>query len=79
MVKIDGKTNTGTELIKIFYYSVCQVYLCCYAVFTLSLGRIWNFFHKLSSSSNFAYSYTVKPRPSADYIGMKMSVLNPLN
>ena len=26
-------------------------------------------------SCNFAYSATVKPRPSADYIGMKISVL----
>ena len=40
----------------------------------LSLKDIY-FFHKCISSSNFAYSATVKPRPSADSIGMKISVL----
>ena len=29
-------------------------------------------------SCNFAYSATVKPRPSADYIGMKISILPPI-
>ena len=35
------------------------------------------FFHKLSSSFCLAYSATVKTRLSADYIGMKISVLPP--
>ena len=29
-------------------------------------------------SCNFAYSATVKPRPSADYIGMEISILPPI-
>ena len=29
---------------------------------SLILGRIWNFFHKLIFSSNFAYKATVKPQ-----------------
>ena len=33
------------------------------------------FFTNSDPSSNFAYSATVKPKPSADYIGMKTSVL----
>ena len=35
------------------------------------------FFTNSDPSSNFAYNATVKPRPSADYIGMKISVLTP--
>lgn len=34
-------------------------------------------FHKLSSSSNFAFSATVKPKATARYIGMKKLVLSP--
>ena len=49
-----------------------------HVLFILSLGRIWNFFHKLSSSSNFGYGATTKLGPSADYIGIKVFVL-PLN
>ena len=59
------------------YYSSCQVYTCCYVLIILRLGRIWNFFHKLSSRSNFAYSATVQPRLSSYFISMKISVLPP--
>ena len=55
------------------YYPLCQVYICCYVLFHLSLGS----FTKLIPSSNFPYSAIVKPRPLAYYIGMKISVLPP--
>ena len=76
-VKIDDKTNTSTELTTKIDYSLCQEYISCCVLFTLSLDMILNFFHKLSLSSYFVYSATVKPRQSADYIGMKISVLSP--
>ena len=38
---------------------------------------LWAFFTNSVPSSNFGYSATLKPRPSADYIGMKISVLPP--
>ena len=52
------------------YVSVAMPYVLC---LTLSLGRIWNSI----PSSNFAYSATIKPRSSADFIDMKISVLPP--
>ena len=76
-VKIDDKANTSTELTTKIDYSLCQEYISCCVLFTLSLDMILNFFHKLSLSSYFAYSATVKPRQSGDYIGMKISVLSP--
>ena len=36
------------------------------------------FFTNSVPSSNFAYSATVTPRPPADYVGMKISVLPPI-
>ena len=61
-VKIDDKTNTSTELTTKIDYSLCQEYISCCVLFTLSLDMILNFFHKLSLSSYFTYSATVKPR-----------------
>ena len=51
------------------YISVAMSYL-------LEVGYE-TFFTNSVPSSNFAYSATVKPRPSADYIGRKISVLPP--
>ena len=53
-VKIDRKTNSSTliETSRVetsnIYYSLCHAYICYYVLFNLTLGRIWNFFHKLN-------------------------------
>ena len=48
--------------------------ICCCVLFILSLGKIWNFFHKFNPNSKFSYSVAVKAILSADFIGMKISV-----
>ena len=69
--KIDGKTRK-------INYSLCQVYICWYILFNLSFGEdIKTFLTNLILSSNFAYSAPLKPGPSAEYIGIKISVLAP--
>ena len=53
------------------YISVAMSYLL------QALGGFKTFFTNSIPSSNFAYSATLKPRPSADHTGMKVSVLPP--
>ena len=56
-VKIDGKTNSSTYLTSKIYYSFCQIYILPARYICCILGRICNFFHKLSSISDFAYLF----------------------
>ena len=60
-----------SERFIIFFSSCISVAASC---LFWSLGKIWIFFTNWIPSSNFAYSGTIKPRPTAEYIGIKFSV-----